>query len=260
MRIRAGLLLALAAAGCAAPSASAARFVSLDGAAVFDTVAGSLALSEDEPLFPAYTPPEGFTLDRQYIDVVCRAPGAQFSGRVEGAVPESTLTLGLNRSSLSGLGRLDLPECRITRNYDIRDATGPFPQANLELVPLLPTAAAPLGRVPRPWAGRGAGARITVEGSRIVIDARGSASAVWTDEGLGSGAFVAVCDLGTRRVIARFPSGTGRDLRAAGTLRALGRPPAGSGRLCRLANPFTLLIAGRGQTPGPVVRAAMRPA
>lgn len=253
-------LLVIAAAAAGTPGASGAVLTSMDGAVSFDTVSGAAAFTGTEPLFPAYVPPDGFTLDRQYLEVMCRAPGAQFSGRVDGPVPEARLTLGLNRSALPGLGRLDLPECRITRSYDLRDATGPFPQAGLELVPLIPTAAGRAGRVPRPWAGRADGARIRIAGARITIDARGSASAVWTDEGLMTRGFVAVCDLGPRRVIARFPSGTGRDLRATGTLRSLGRPPAGSGRLCRLANPFTLLIGRRDNPGGPVARAVMRPA
>jgi hypothetical protein len=99
-----------------------------------------------------------------------------------------------------------------------------------------------------------------VAGSRITIDARGSTSSVWTGEGLMTRAFVAVCDLGVRRVVARFPSGTGRDLRATGALRSLGRPPGGSGRRCRLADPFTLLTGARDNPGGPVARATMRPA
>lgn len=252
--------LTLAVALCAAPAADAAVFTSLDGTVAFDTDGGVMTVAGTEALFPAYTPPPAFTLDRQYLEVMCRAPGAQFSGRVDGPVPDARVRLGLTRSSLPGLGRLDLPECRLSRTYELRDATGPIPQLSLEVVPLVPAASGPLGRIPRPWAGAADGARIRVDGARIRIDARGSASAVWTDEGFAGRPFVAVCDLGARRVIARFPSGTGRDLVAAGTLRALGRPPAGTGRRCRLAHPLTLLVGFRDNPGGPVSHAVMRPA
>ncbi len=226
------LALAVLLLGLAPVVASGATYESLDGAVVFDAEAGTVAVATTDgaAILGPYSPPAPFVLDGLRLEVACRDGEVERSVTLEGPVPEAARTFALQPSALAGLPGFDLPECRIRRNYLISDATGPFPQANLELVPLVPHISTPRERFSRKWRGIGDQARITIGGTRIVVNARGTTYAAWTDEGLGGNAFIAVCDIGSRRVVARFPHGLGRTRRAARPLRAVTRPAAGHAR------------------------------
>jgi hypothetical protein len=248
-------------AGIAPATAAGAIYESLDGAVVFDAEAATAAIATTDgvAILGPSSPPAPFVLEGLRLEITCRDGEVERSATVEGPVLEAARTFALQPSAVPGLPRLDLPECRIRRTYVIGDASGSFSDANVEIVPLVPHVSTPRERFTRRWTGIGDQARITIGGTRIVVNARGTTYAAWAEEGLGGNAFVAVCDIGHRRVVARFPTGLGRTRRAARPLRAVPRRAAAAPRRCRLGAPFVLLNEGDPSVPGPVVTVRLRP-
>lgn len=255
MPVRASVVLAALCVAC--PTASAATYESLDGAVRFDAEAGTVALADTagRPLLGVYEPPAPFVLDGQRFAVTCRAGAIERSVELPGPIPEPARMFTLAPSAVPGLPRIDLPECLITRTSLISDASGPFPQSNVEQVGLVPPLSAPRESFRLRWSGIGDQARVAIRGNRLSIDSRGSTYAAWADEGLGATAFVAVCDIGLRRVVARFPTGVGPSRRGARALRAVPQPVGVRSGRCRLGHPFTLLNERAQNVAGVVVRA-----